>query len=184
MKKRLIILSVILVVLILVIIIVPSFNKQDIIRDSLTSFGFTASSDNLFYKKDLSDSTYDDYIKYGDTYDNLTFSFDNYTLTRNIMSTIDDVDSTYNFTYDYISSNINFIARYVYKDSNSILKGSYNTKNEKYTCEYEIGYLVDTDMVKDELCNDIKKYIIETEDLNNKIFNENAIFEIKEKSED
>lgn len=182
MKKRIVFLSVILLGIIIIVVFLPNI-YNDPIRKSLTSFGFESSDDKLYYNKQLSSTSFEDYSKYGDTYDNLSFNFDNYTLNRNYMFYSDDIDVTYNFIYNYSNNNISFIARYVYKESNIILNGEYNVGKDKFICNTEVEYFIELDTSKELLCSDIENVIKETKIISDNIFDADTIKTIQKESE-
>lgn len=179
--KKSIIISCICLTIIIILVILSSLNKTDEIKKSLLLYGFEASSDELVYNKNLSDSSYDDYIEFKDPFDNLTFNMDTYELNRNIMFDMEGIDVTYNFTCNYINEEVSFIARYTYDESNTILNGMLS--DDDFTCNGEVSYLMNNNDVKKELCLDINKKILDTNDICFNIFNEKALSKIKEKTE-
>lgn len=165
-KKFFYIIGIIYAITLVIFIINKNINKDNIIKDYILSKDFELEDDKIFYKKEISDITYDEYENnkinnINSTYKVLYFDIYTYSLNQHLYDYSNGIETYLTSIYDYRTNIINYTYTINYKTSNIIFKGNFN--NNKLTCtnEYAFDAYIDN---KDFYCNLIEEYIKDFED--------------------
>lgn len=160
MKKALPILAIIVVIIVIILSFFNNYDKK--IVDNLKLNKFTEIEKNNYYKKVLSEKTLKEYnssikAKKEASYEQLTFSLENYKAEKLYSYYEDEVEAVYNSEYDFIKEEIVYKVRFTYSSLNVIIIGTY--KDEKInSCNIDFSYDAKKEILKDELCNKAKEY--------------------------
>ncbi len=173
-KRTIIIMIVISIILFIFNIYKNSPNVR--IKEYLTNRSFVLEQDKTFYYKQLSDKSkrrYEEDKKNNNesSYDYLYFDTHNKNLNEEIVEYLNKYETSLNIKYSFSNNKLKYIYRINYSDRKSaILEGTYNEKNDIFTCNKSFNHNIDINKYKESFCDYTKGYIESFIQIKNKLF--------------
>lgn len=173
-KRKLIILGGIFLIIIIFNIYRNTTSHQ--FKRYISNRGFVLEEDKIFYYKQISDTTREQYKK--DKANNISSSYDylyldiyNNKLFEEINEYNDNYETSLNINYKFSTRKTDFIYRINYNNStNTIFKGEYDEVNDDYYCEKEFSHNVDLSDDEDDFCENASYYVESFKKLKSIIF--------------
>ncbi len=156
--KKKILIAIVAVISILVILkLITNKTPEEQIGTHLIKQGFVQEEGSTMYHKLISPIGLNEYNKAVSNnqtaqYEMLYFNTSSYKLTKDKMSYHDNIQKSFNPTYDYVNDTLTYTYRINLESTNIIVKGDYNTDTKEFTCVPNFSYQVYIETTIDDIC--------------------------------
>ncbi len=164
LKICLIIVGIIIAIIILKVLTTKPLEQR--LAKYLTNIDFVQDEGSALYYKQTSKLSRDEYLakisaREQAHYEALYFNTASYDLTEDELDYQDDIEISFNPTYNYQNQKITYTYRINVNNTNALIEGTYDQKSEIFTCEPTFAFNIEIDQSINDICDSIK---LEVED--------------------